>query len=157
MRLIGRGTECYEGTARMADWSGRPAYLQVAEDLRANILQGTFTPGSQLPSYGTLMEQYGVSITVVRNAIRELRTQSLVRTHQGKGVFVSNPLPATGQADSGPQSADTTDRIEKLEAEVASLREAQSVLQAQLINLYHSTGQPYSYDENIIKPDRQVG
>lgn len=69
----------------MADWSGRPAYLQVADDLRASIFQGRFTPGTRLPSYGTLMKQYGVSITVIRNAIRELGTESLVRTHQGKG------------------------------------------------------------------------
>lgn len=140
----------------MADWSGRPAYLQVADDLRAGILKGRFPPGSQLPSYGALMKRYGVSITVVRSAVRELRTESLVRTHQGKGVFVSDQLPAMRQA--GPElPAGTTAHLEKLEADLAALRETVALLQAQLINLYHSTGQPYPYDESIATPGRQVG
>jgi DNA-binding GntR family transcriptional regulator len=140
----------------MADWSGRPAYLQVADDLRVGILKGRYEPGSQLPSYGALMEHYGVSITVVRSAIRELRTESLVRTHQGKGVFVSDPLPATRRGE--PEvPTDTAARVGKLESEIASLRETVALLEAQLINLYHSTGQPYPYEESITTPSRQVG
>lgn len=127
----------------MADWSGRPAYLQVADDLRASIFQGRFTPGSQLPSYGTLMKQYGVSITVIRNAIRELGIESLVRTHQGKGVFVSDPLPEVKQVDSGSQPMGKDERIDKLGDEVTGLRETVALLQAQLINLYEITGHAY--------------
>ena len=82
----------------MADWSGRPAYLQVAEALRAEIRSGRVPPGSQLPSYETLTRKYGVSITVVRSAIRELKTEGLVYTHQGKGAFVRDPLPEPGEA-----------------------------------------------------------
>jgi GntR family transcriptional regulator len=140
----------------MADWSGRPAYLQVADDLRAGILKGRFMPGSQLPSYGVLMKRYGVSITVVRSAIRELKTESLVRTHQGKGVFVSDQLPAIRQAEPEP-AADVAAHVEKLEADIAALRETVALLQAQLINLYHSTGQPYPYEESITAPSRQAG
>jgi GntR family transcriptional regulator len=140
----------------MADWSGRPAYLQVADDLRAGILKGRFAPGSQLPSYGVLMTRYGVSITVVRSAIRELKSESLVRTHQGKGVFVSDQLPARRQARPEPL-ASTVAHVEKLEADLAALRETVALLQAQLINLYHSTGQPYPYDESITTPGRQAG
>lgn len=80
----------------MADWSGRPAYLQVADALRAEIRDGRIPPGSQLPSYEALMRKYGVSITVVRSAVRELKTEGIVRTHQGKGAFVRDPLPEPG-------------------------------------------------------------
>ena len=128
----------------MADWSGRPAYLQVADDLRADIRKGRFTPGSQLPSYGDLMKHYGVSITVVRSAIRELRNESLVHTHQGKGVFVADPLPIvkpSNKAGSHPRSTD--EWVDKLRAEVTDLREAVALLQAQLINLYERTGNSY--------------
>jgi GntR family transcriptional regulator len=82
----------------MADWSGRPAYAQVADALRAEIRNGRYPPGSQLPSYEALMRKYGVSITVVRSAVRELKTEGLVYTHQGKGAFVRDPLPEPGQA-----------------------------------------------------------
>jgi GntR family transcriptional regulator len=81
----------------MADWSGRPAYLQVAEALRAEIRSGRVPPGSQLPSYEALTRKYGVSITVVRSAVRELKTEGLVYTHQGKGAFVRDPLPEPGE------------------------------------------------------------
>jgi GntR family transcriptional regulator len=81
----------------MADWSGRPAYVQVADALRAEIRGGRFSPGSQLPSYEALMRKYGVSITVIRSAVRELKTEGLVFTHQGKGAFVRDPLPEPGQ------------------------------------------------------------
>ena len=82
----------------MADWSGRPAYAQVADALRAEIRGGRVAPGSQLPSYEALMRKYEVSITVVRSAVRELKTEGLVYTHQGKGAFVRDPLPEPGQA-----------------------------------------------------------
>ena len=82
----------------MADWSGRPAYMQVADALRAEIRRGRIAPGSQLPSYEALMRKYGVSITVVRSAVRELKTEGLVYTHQGKGSFVRDPLPEPGKA-----------------------------------------------------------
>jgi DNA-binding GntR family transcriptional regulator len=80
----------------MADWSGRPAYAQVADALRAEIRGGRIPPGGQLPSYEALMRKYGVSITVVRSAVRELKTEGLVHTHQGKGAFVADPLPEPG-------------------------------------------------------------
>jgi DNA-binding GntR family transcriptional regulator len=82
----------------MADWSGRPAYAQVADALRAEIRSGRFPPGRQLPSYEALMKKYEVSITVVRSAVRELKTEGLVYTHQGKGAFVRDPLPEPGEA-----------------------------------------------------------
>jgi DNA-binding GntR family transcriptional regulator len=88
----------------MADWSGRPAYVQVADQLRAAIRGGQFAPGSQLPSYEALMKKYDVSITVVRSAVRELKTERLVYTHQGKGAFVRDPLPVPGESPAGQGS-----------------------------------------------------
>ena len=81
----------------MTDWSGRPAYAQVADTLRADIRAGRYPPGSQLPSYEALMRKHGVSITVIRSAVRELKTEGLVYTHQGKGAFVRDPLPEPGE------------------------------------------------------------
>jgi len=111
----------------MAEWSGRPAYLQVADDLRVGIAKGTYAPGSQLPSYDALMKRYGVSITVIRSAIRELRTESLVRTHQGKGVFVNDPLPsalALGNGSKRGAEADTAlSRVDELAGELRLLNE----------------------------------
>lgn len=89
----------------MTDWSGRPAYAQVADTLRADIRSGRYAPGSQLPSYEALMRKHGVSITVIRSAVRELKTEGLIYTHQGKGAFVRDPLPEPGQPPVGQGSA----------------------------------------------------
>jgi GntR family transcriptional regulator len=103
----------------MADWSGRPAYLQVAEALRAEIRSGRVPPGSQLPSYEALMRKYGVSVTVVRSAVRELKTEGLVYTHQGKGAFVRDPLPEPGV----PPGDQPSEALRAVMAEIRSLHD----------------------------------
>jgi DNA-binding FadR family transcriptional regulator len=103
----------------MAEWSGRPAYVQVADQLREAIRSGQFAPGSQLPSYEALMKMYGVSITVIRSAVRELKTEGLVYTHQGKGAFVRDPLPPPGQ----PPTAPGGDAFLAVMAEIRSLHD----------------------------------
>jgi GntR family transcriptional regulator len=103
----------------MAEWSGRPAYAQVADQLRAAIRSGSFAPGSQLPSYEALMRTYGVSITVIRSAVRELKTEGLVLTHQGKGAFVRDPLPPPGETPADPGS----DAFRAVMAEIRSLHD----------------------------------
>jgi DNA-binding GntR family transcriptional regulator len=103
----------------MADWSGRPAYAQVADQLRAAIRGGKYPPGTQLPSYEALMRAYGVSITVIRSAVRELKTEGLVHTHQGKGAFVRDPLPAPGETPPAPGS----DAFRAVMAEIRALHD----------------------------------
>lgn len=104
----------------MAEWTGRPAYVQVASDLRAAIRNGQYPPGTQLPSYEALMRKYDVSITVIRSAVRELRTEGLVQTHQGKGAFVRDPLP---DAASAGRPADRSEALDRVMAEIHSLHE----------------------------------
>jgi GntR family transcriptional regulator len=103
----------------MTDWSGRPAYTQVADALRTDIRQGRYAPGSQLPSYEALMKKHGVSITVVRSAVRELKTEGLVYTHQGKGAFVRDPLPQPGQ----PRADQGSEAFQAVMAEIRSLHD----------------------------------
>jgi GntR family transcriptional regulator, transcriptional repressor for pyruvate dehydrogenase complex len=61
---------------------------QVSKALRARIEGGEFKPGDKLPSEQELVERYGVSRTVVREAISSLRASGLVATQQGVGAFV---------------------------------------------------------------------
>jgi GntR family transcriptional regulator len=68
--------------------SGRPAYLQVADAIRAQLRDGTYPPGAQLPSERTLMERWKVSQRTVRVALDQLRAEGLVISQQGRGVFV---------------------------------------------------------------------
>ncbi len=54
-----------------------PAYEQVAQQLRAAILDGELKPGDELPAERELCAQFGVSRTTVREALRALQAQGL--------------------------------------------------------------------------------
>lgn len=64
---------------------------QVIDHLRHEIEIGKLKEGDQLPTEPQLEAQFGVSRTVVREAIADLRSAGFVRPLQGKGVFVSDP------------------------------------------------------------------
>jgi GntR family transcriptional regulator len=137
--------------ARQAGPAG-PKYRQIAEDLRARIEAGEYPPGTRLPTKAELMAQHGVAVNTVERAIEELRQAGLVETAQGAGMFVREPTPA-----SRASSAPTDERLERLESEVTELRKELGVLQAQVMDLYHSTGQPYPYKDGNAEPGRRVG
>jgi GntR family transcriptional repressor for pyruvate dehydrogenase complex len=68
---------------------------QLAERLGREIRAGRFHPGEQLPTEQELIARFGVSRTVVREAMASLRTEGLIVSRQGAGVFVADH--ATGQ------------------------------------------------------------
>jgi GntR family transcriptional regulator len=69
--------------------SERKTLTEIAEQsLRQAIAQGTFRPGSQLPTEAELCQMLGVSRTVVREALRVLEEDGLVARRHGVGTFV---------------------------------------------------------------------
>lgn len=68
---------------------------QLLRALTEQIKRGALKPGDKLPSEQELIEEFGVSRTVVREAISSLRAAGLVSTQQGVGAFVMQPSPAT--------------------------------------------------------------
>ncbi|MHA6262541.1 FadR/GntR family transcriptional regulator [Arenibacterium sp. CAU 1754] len=65
----------------------------LAKALRDAIAAGEIAIGEKLPSEAALTVQYGVSRTVVREAIASLRADGLVEARQGAGVFVLASVP----------------------------------------------------------------
>jgi DNA-binding FadR family transcriptional regulator len=61
------------------------AYEQIAEQLRDLILAGELSPGERLPNEATLAKQFGVSRATVRESLRVLTAQNLIRTAKGAG------------------------------------------------------------------------
>ena len=59
---------------------------QVFEQLREQILHGTWKEGEKLPSEQELTETLGVSRSSVRQAIRTLADYGLVETRNGTGI-----------------------------------------------------------------------
>jgi DNA-binding FadR family transcriptional regulator len=65
--------------------------VAVLESLTSHIVQGDFESSGVLPSEGELAKSFGVSRTVVREAMRSLRAQGLVEVSQGKPPRVKPP------------------------------------------------------------------
>jgi DNA-binding FadR family transcriptional regulator len=60
-------------------------YEQVAEQLRTLVVDGTLQPGARLPNEEMLAREYGVSRATLREALRSLAAQDLIRTSKGAG------------------------------------------------------------------------
>jgi GntR family transcriptional regulator len=73
--------------------SDRPAYLQIADHLRAAINTGELADGAQLPSERELMDTYRAARGTVRQAIATLRGQGLIDVEHGRGAFVRGRPP----------------------------------------------------------------
>jgi GntR family transcriptional repressor for pyruvate dehydrogenase complex len=117
---------------------------RVSTDLRALVLSGEWQPGDKLPSEAALTDRFGVSRTVVREAIASLRADGLVETRQGAGVFVLTP-PAV-DAPSTPFSDINSARISSI-IEILELRTAVEIEAAALAAERRSPAQ----EEKIIE------
>ncbi len=80
------------------DRDGRtPLYLQIRDQLREMILDGTLSESSRLPPERKMATALGVNRTTVVNAYRELAADGLVEGQVGRGTVVRrsplSPLP----------------------------------------------------------------
>lgn len=62
---------------------------RLAQRLTRQITTGALQPGERLPTEQQLAQTHGVSRTVVREAVHQLKSLSLVVSRQGSGVFVA--------------------------------------------------------------------
>jgi len=66
----------------------------LVDDLGEKIRSQQLRPGDKLPTESAIMQAYGVSRTVVREALSKLQAAGLVETHHGIGTFVLQPRAA---------------------------------------------------------------
>lgn len=66
-------------------------YKHIVHQITRSILTGQMQPGDQLPTEPELAEQFDVSRTVVREAIKALNMQGLVSVTPGRGTFITQP------------------------------------------------------------------
>ncbi|PXW97456.1 GntR family transcriptional regulator [Sphaerotilus hippei] len=79
---------------------------QLAEALVVSIRDGQLPPGQRLPTESALATRFGVSRTVVREALSSLKTLGLIESRQGSGAFVRHsPAPALEQLTLEPDGS----------------------------------------------------
>jgi GntR family transcriptional regulator len=72
-------------------WSAEPAYRRIAAEWAEAIDDGAVADGQQLPTRQKLMQEHGVSLQVVRDALNLLHHEGYLRSESAKGTFVHRP------------------------------------------------------------------
>jgi GntR family transcriptional regulator len=102
----------------------RPAYVQVADDLRASIASRAFKPGDRLPSGRDLARRYGVAPMTISHALGLLREEQLVEAYPGRGVFITDHSasgPDRDEARQDPAITSLRDDLGELAERVARI------------------------------------
>lgn len=113
---------------------------RLAARLAALIESGKLAPGDRLPTELELATTHGVSRTVVREAVHQLKSRALVDSRQGSGVYVT-PRPHHQPLVFDPSVLESVDAVvhvvevrRVLEGEIAALA-AERASRAQVATL----------------------
>ncbi len=69
--------------------SGVPIYQQIAEQFKADILEGRIKEGEYLPSIRALAKDLKISVITTMKAYEQLEAEGLTTAVQGKGFYVN--------------------------------------------------------------------
>lgn len=67
-----------------------PIYLQIKNQIKAQIITGSLKTGEKLPSIRFMAKELRVSMITVKRAFDELELDGFINSVQGKGNFVAN-------------------------------------------------------------------
>lgn len=102
----------------------RSLALDLVDAIGDRIRNGQLAAGHKLPTEAAIMEEFGVSRTVVREAISKLQAAGLVQTRHGIGTFVMGPGEAAPFRVAPEQLATLHDVIAVLELRIGVETEA---------------------------------
>ena len=102
----------------------RTLALELVESLGDRIRNGHLAVGDKLPTEAAIMMEFGVSRTVVREAISKLQASGLVETRHGIGTFVLGLGQAPGFKITPEQFSTLRDVIAVLELRIGVETEA---------------------------------
>lgn len=91
----------------------RKQYQEIGCDLREKIQQGEYPVGARLPPERNIAETYGVSRTIVREALLMLELEGTVDIRQGSGVYV---LRVPSAEEPSPNAQNRIGAFEMLQA-----------------------------------------
>ncbi|WP_149824153.1 GntR family transcriptional regulator [Streptomyces tailanensis] len=91
--LVGSGRRrLYVIDPNKPDISPRLPHTDIEEILRKRLADGTYTPGSRLPSQAELAKEFGTHSNMVKEALRPIRSAGLVYYDQLRcGTYVADP------------------------------------------------------------------
>jgi GntR family transcriptional repressor for pyruvate dehydrogenase complex len=135
-------------------------YEQIVQQVEESIHKGALKAGDQLPPERELAEQFGVSRTAVREAVKALREKGLVEAYPGRGTFITDGSSYTFRQSldrmmrSGNEGFTSLAEVrEMLEPEIAALattraaEEDIAAMREQVTAMDAAKGDPEAYIE----------
>src|SRR5438552_6032745 len=108
-----------------------PLYRQLAAILRAPIVEGAYAIGATLPKEAEIAGRFGISLITVRQALRELEGDGLIRKRAAKPAIVAARTPTPKLTSAFRNFADIAAYTRDARLEVANYRrEASAVANA---------------------------
>lgn len=104
-------------------------YEQIVDRIEHLIMAGELKVGDRLPAERELAEQFGVSRTAVREAVKALREKGLVEIRPGRGTFITNGIQSVAR-----QSLSMLMKFESAEG-YTSLEEVREILEPEIAAL----------------------
>jgi len=73
--------------------SGLPIYIQIVNQIQAQLVTGMLKPGDQLPTVRALAEELRINFNTVARAYRLLDEARIISTQQGRGTYITEIPP----------------------------------------------------------------
>ena len=105
-----------------------PLYRQLADILREPIRSGAFRVGAELPKEAVIADHFGVSLITVRQALRDLEADGLIKKRSAKPAIVTSSQPPVTLSWTFKNFADMAAFTKDAELKVKSYRKESSPL-----------------------------
>jgi GntR family transcriptional regulator len=73
--------------------SDSPIYIQLVDQIKAQIASGQLAPGDQLPTVRALATELRINFNTVARAYRILDEERIISTQQGRGTYITEKPP----------------------------------------------------------------
>ena len=141
-----------EERAAAARLERRPKLSErVVNAIRQQIVTGAYAAGQKLPTEHQLTDRFGVSRTVIREAMASLAADGLVEPRQGAGVFVREHPTATF----GQLTAEISNKISHA-LNVIEVRMGIEIESAGLAAMRRNSAQEAAIQEAFFEFDRRL-
>lgn len=126
---------------------------RVTRQMEHLIVEGHLKPGDRLPAERELAQQFGVSRTVVREAVRALVAKGLLEVRPGSGTVVSSPT-----RDAVTQSMSLLLRTAQLEIDYDKVHEIRRILEVEIAALAAQRRTPQDLErmEEILREASEI-
>ncbi len=147
------------------DHSHSPIYMQLAQNLRQQIIDGRILSGEALPSERDLCALMGASRVTVRKAIELLIEEGMLSRRQGSGTYVTPRIQAPGSyltsfSEDAAARGETTSTLWMTKTEGLASEEEARLLEldegAQILRLSRvrmADGEPLAIENAVVPAD----